>query len=107
MTRVFEAADSTSAGLNVRNLLVLSSRPAEAARTSNMTVTERVFVDATHHDYRLVAGAPAIDAGVLLPAVTLDRNGVRRPVGAAYDIGAYEWQLPEAGTVIVWLRPFR
>jgi hypothetical protein len=94
VTHVFDAAESTSAGLNVRNLLVLGSRPREAAGTSNMAVTERVFVDATHHDYRLAAGAPAIDAGVSLSAVTLDRHGVARPVGVAYDIGAYEWQPP-------------
>jgi len=60
--------------------------------TSNMAVTEGVFVDAARHDYRLAAGAAAIDAGVSLSAVTVDRQGVPRPVGVAYDIGAYEWQ---------------
>jgi hypothetical protein len=94
VTRAFEAAESTSAGLDVRNLLVLGARPREAAGPSNMAVTERVFVDARHHDYRLAAGASAIDAGVSLSAVTLDRHGVPRPVGVAYDIGAYEWQPP-------------
>jgi hypothetical protein len=97
--RAFEAAESTTTGLNVRNLLVLGSRPKEAAGASNMAVSARVFVDAMHHDYRLAAGAPAIDAGVSLSAVTSDRHGVPRPVGVAYDIGAHEWHPPGAGEV--------
>lgn len=54
-------------------------------------VAEPRFVDAANHDYRLAAGSPGIDAGMELPDVTIDLNGVRRPQGAAYDIGAYEF----------------
>jgi hypothetical protein len=41
-------------------------------------------------DFRLAAGSPAIDAGRALPQVTHDADGVRRPQGAGYDLGAYE-----------------
>jgi len=42
-------------------------------------------------DYHLTAGSPAIDAGLALAEVTIDRDGVPRPQGAAHDIGAYEY----------------
>ncbi len=49
-------------------------------------------------DYHLRSGAAAIDAGTLSCAAgvtscvpLLDWDGVARPVGTAYDIGAYEW----------------
>lgn len=38
----------------------------------------------------LKAGAPGIDAGATIAAVTHDVLGVERPQGAAYDIGAFE-----------------
>lgn len=39
---------------------------------------------------RLAAGSPAIDTGVTLAAVAHDFEGKTRPVGAAFDIGAFE-----------------
>jgi uncharacterized protein YjdB len=49
-------------------------------------------------DYHLRSGAVAIDAGTTSCAAgvtscvpRLDMDGVARPVGTAYDIGAYEW----------------
>jgi len=49
-------------------------------------------------DYHLRSGAAAIDAGTISCAAgvtscvsLLDWDGVARPVGTAYDIGAYEW----------------
>jgi hypothetical protein len=51
-----------------------------------------LFVNAGAADFHLRSGSPAIDAGVTLPLVTQDRDGVPRPQppGGAYDIGAYE-----------------
>lgn len=42
-------------------------------------------------DYDLQAGSPAIDAGTSQEAPALDFQGGARPVGSAFDIGAYEW----------------
>jgi uncharacterized protein YjdB len=49
-------------------------------------------------DYHLQSGAVAIDAGTTTCAAgitscvpLLDFDGIARPVGTAYDIGAYEW----------------
>lgn len=38
----------------------------------------------------LSAASPAINAGVVLPSVTHDINGVARPTGGSYDLGAYQ-----------------
>lgn len=53
-----------------------------------------LFVNPAAHDYRLKAGSPAIDAGTTLADVTTDLEGKARPIGAAFDIGAYEYGTP-------------
>lgn len=42
--------------------------------------------------YRLQEGSPARDAGVTISKVKSDYMGSRRPQGAAYDIGAFEFR---------------
>ncbi len=42
-------------------------------------------------DYHLAAGSPAIDAGAPIHAPSSDLDGISRPHGAGYDIGAYEF----------------
>jgi hypothetical protein len=99
VTRAFRAEGSASLRPEVRNLLFLGPRAAEAADASNLGVTDTAFVNAGRHDYRLAAGTPAIDSGVRISGVSVDRNGVARPVGAGVDVGAYEWQPPDPGEV--------
>jgi parallel beta-helix repeat protein len=61
----------------------------------------QLFVNIGGNDYHLVAGAPAIDAGVsslaghAAPSIDLDQNG--RPAGKGFDIGAYEFGSVPAG----------
>jgi hypothetical protein len=96
VTRAFQAASSSSGGLDVRNLLVLGGLPKEAAHSSNRAVNAAAFVDAATHNYALAPGSPAIDAGTSIAAVVTDRAGLERPQGAAYDVGAFEWTPPGA-----------
>jgi Right handed beta helix region len=49
------------------------------------------FLDASKSDFHLRAGSPAIDAGVLIPEVTTDIDGVKRPQEKSPDLGAYEF----------------
>lgn len=49
------------------------------------------FVNAAGQDFHLQSSSPAIDHGTTLAAVTTDTDGVMRPQGSAYDIGAYEF----------------
>jgi hypothetical protein len=91
VTRVFQPAAAGRADLDVRNLLVLGPRPREAMHPSNLSVDDDCFVDVARDDYHLASGAPAIDAGVAIPAALRDRDGQPRPSGNALDVGAYEW----------------
>jgi hypothetical protein len=91
MTRAFQAASSVSSGLDVRNLLVLGTLPSQAAGPSNLAVGSTAFVNAAADNYLLAPTAMAIDAGVAIAGVPDDRNGVLRPQGASYDVGAYEY----------------
>ncbi len=92
VTRALARAASSGEGLDLMNLLVRGVLPAEAEHGSNQGVGPEVFVDATAHDYRLAPGSEAIDAGVALPGVTVDRDGIPRPQGRWFDVGAFEWR---------------
>jgi parallel beta-helix repeat protein len=50
-----------------------------------------LFVNAAAADFHLQSSSPAINAGTLLALVATDFDGVSRPQGGAYDIGAYEY----------------
>ena len=49
------------------------------------------FVSAAGGNFHLQSGSPAIDAGITIVQVLTDADGVSRPQGTAYDIGAYEF----------------
>jgi Right handed beta helix region len=57
---------------------------------SIIAVPSDLFVSST--DYHLKSGSPAIDTGTSLDAPLVDLAGGARPSGAAFDIGAYEFQ---------------
>jgi len=50
----------------------------------------RLFVAPAEGDYRIRADSPARDAGTPVPC-TQDIDGVKRPQGRAFDIGAHEY----------------
>jgi hypothetical protein len=96
--RPLQAAGSGSAGVDVRNLLVLGSRlPPEAVDRSNLAVSIASFINAGAGDYHLTPGSPAIDTGSPVSTVATDRDGVPRTQGNAPDVGAYEWRRPVIG----------
>jgi hypothetical protein len=91
VTTPFAAASSTSSGLSTANVLVLGMVPAVIRDgPGNLGVDARAFVNAGRSDYHLVANAPAVDRGTALPEIAVDRDGVQRPQGGRYDVGAYE-----------------
>jgi hypothetical protein len=61
-------------------------------RHSLIAAPAALFLNAAGNDYHLVATSPARDAGITRAEVPNDRDGVGRPVGTAYDIGAYEFR---------------
>ena len=60
----------------------------------------QIFVDWSSGNYELAPGSQAIDAGTSIVGaiVTDDLMGNNRPLGAAYDIGAYEYEAVNCST---------
>jgi hypothetical protein len=59
--------------------------------SGNLDNTDPKLVDPATYNFHLQSGSPAIDAGVALIEVTADFEGITRPQGSAYDVGAYEY----------------
>jgi parallel beta-helix repeat protein len=66
---------------------------------NNLLGTDPLFVNAGENDFHLQEGSPAIDAGSDLSSegVATDFDGVSRPQGEGYDIGAYEYNETQTG----------
>ena len=78
------------------------STQAGAVLSNNLVATNPLFVDATQHDYRVLAGSPAIDAGIAPGAAAgfdlTPESSYLHPLGGltrmsvgVIDIGAYEF----------------
>jgi len=103
---------SSQVGLTIRNNIIDAGGSAGPGTTHNLYISlawsqtpgygwypstgeiveldkSLVFVDAANDDYRLIAGSPALDAGIDLGYST-DLLGAPVPDGAAPDMGAYE-----------------
>jgi len=50
-----------------------------------------LFVDISNYNFHLRSDSPAIDRGATLTDFSYDKDGISRPQGAAWDIGAYEY----------------
>jgi Right handed beta helix region len=59
-------------------------------RVSGTLTDHPGFVDAPRGDYRLQADSPAVDGATVGTTMPSDRDGRRRPQGAAPDLGAFE-----------------
>lgn len=83
-------------GATARNNIVfnnaVNSIYNSGGTVSNNLTTDPKFVSSSSNDFRLQSTSSAIDKGMTLTAVPSDFNGVPRPQGASYDIGAYEYQ---------------
>jgi hypothetical protein len=54
-------------------------------------MSDPLFVNATESDFHLQGSSPARDKGMFIAAVLVDYEGVRRPEGNGYDVGAFEF----------------
>jgi hypothetical protein len=66
--------------------------PAGSPRANDLWQVDPKLVDVAANDFRLTAGSPLIDAGATLAEATVDFDGLARPRGSGYDIGAYEFR---------------
>jgi hypothetical protein len=93
-----EDAENESRDNVVKNNLVIGNRDPNLMNHSKSTVCEHNFVagnprfrDPESLDFHLKAGSAAIDAGGAVAEVQADLDGIPRPQGKAYDMGAFEF----------------
>jgi hypothetical protein len=63
------------------------------SEVNNYFGVDPLFVSLAGNDYHLLQGSPAIDSGASVP-VPFDFDGNQRPIGPAFDIGAFEFTIP-------------
>jgi hypothetical protein len=67
------------------------SQPGTYGSNATHLTLNPQFVNLAGLNFHLSASSPMIDAGETLSQVPYDYDGVARPQGAAYDIGAFEY----------------
>jgi hypothetical protein len=68
-----------------------NSLPSGNGITTNNPITaDPQFLNLANQDFRLREGSPAVDAGVAVDLAS-DYNGLSRPMGSSYDLGAFEF----------------
>jgi len=87
---------SDASGTLVQNNIVSGSNANISNHGTGSTVSSNfvgnpLFVNVASADFHLQATSPAIDAGITIAEVSTDFDGITRPQGPAYDIGAYEY----------------
>ena len=94
---IVSGANSTK---NFGGLLLIPANVADLVftRTDLTSSPEALFNNPAKRNYRLRAGSPAIDKGLITPGDSAtDIEGQPRTVGAASDLGADEYVAPAAG----------
>ena len=90
-------AGGFSGSLTVSNNITLGSAMTDVGTPSGMTLvnnrlaTNPLLVNPSAADFHPQATSPAINAGLVLPQVTVDFDGRLRPFAGNYEIGAYEY----------------
>jgi hypothetical protein len=73
-----------------RNLYWNPTSAGEGIRDSSPVMGNPRFANPVIRDFHLAMGSAAIGKGESLTKVTTDKDGKQRPIGSAYDMGAYE-----------------
>jgi parallel beta-helix repeat protein len=87
---------SQSVGAVIRNNIVYQNGSgiidagANTVSDHNLVDIDPRFVNVAALNFHLQFVSPAVDTGITVSAVTTDFDGIQRPQGAAYDIGAFE-----------------
>lgn len=76
------------------------ARPPGNPFEHDLWQVDPLVVDPAAGDFHLKPGSPAIDAGLAMPDIPDDFDGVTRPLGAGYDIGGFEALPLEKRTLI-------
>ncbi len=93
--------DSCNAVMDYNNVWGNTTNYSGDARaSSNDMSVDPIFMDLATGNLRLQETSPMIDAGSGDGAPTVDWDGLARPSGAGFDIGADEWTLSSVTLVI-------
>jgi|GEM_PF-1557664 len=90
-----EARFANASGIDIKNNLlfkpVMNRNGASFNKSHNITnASPADFINSANGNLRLAANSTAVDAGLTLSLVEDDMDNIVRPVGSAYDVGAYE-----------------
>jgi hypothetical protein len=85
-----DRATSVTVENNILSSAVSNSIGAALTANGN-SVTDPLFGNATDNDYHLQSASPAIDKASGSDVATSDFDGKTRPIGAASDLGAFEY----------------
>lgn len=96
---IYVDGDTTSDLVVGTNLVYRSDggSPWGSPYPGDLWQTDPRFVNPESNDFKLYSDSPAIDAGQSVSVVAYDLEGVPRPQGSRYDIGAYEILRAEDG----------
>lgn len=84
--------NNISLGNGSGNYIISSQTPgSQIIADHNLISGDAKFVNASSGDFRLSNGSPAIDSGSPDGAPLFDYAGNKRPAGAAFDMGIYEY----------------
>jgi parallel beta-helix repeat protein len=91
-----EAWDSTNIDSDYNLLAPTGAGFPEGPHSIMRSSTSGIVVSLTNEDFHLVSTSPAVDTGINLSATGFanDYDGVTRPQGRTWDIGAYECVSP-------------
>jgi parallel beta-helix repeat protein len=84
---------TTDGGNSVKTLAQWQAATNQDAHTIASTAGA-LFQNPAGGDYHLLANSAAINAGTSTSAPSIDLDGKPRPIGGAFDIGAYEFGVP-------------
>jgi hypothetical protein len=86
-------ADTVCSGIaGSNNIFYGNGAPPSSSITDSIGANPQlVSLSLTNPNFHLQSGSPAIDAGVTIASLTTDFDGIARPQGSAFDIGAYEY----------------
>lgn len=67
--------------------------PSGGSYPNDLWMIDPMFVDFAVQDFHLKSDSPCIDSGISLSEVDNDLDGIPRPQGDGYDIGAFEYKI--------------
>lgn len=85
------SAGASCTNLSGSNNLWFGAGTVTTCTTANINSSDPKFTSTSTKDFHLQSSSPAKDAGVTISSLLTDHDGLTRPQGAAYDIGAYEF----------------